>query len=252
MWMILDKKNDIPLKRQIYNQLKNMILDGTLQSNEKLPSTRAFANELFVSRNTILEVYNQLIAEGYLTGSHGSGTFVAEGIQQFTSKSGYFKPEQLVPKTIPINQIDFRSGIPDLALFPRKEWAKLYYNIINDLPSTGLRYNTPGGVIELRNAISQYLFRIRGINCSPENIMIVSGSTQGLSLVSKLLYQDNQNVIVENPTHPGLVHVIASAGYNIQGVTADEKGIQVNNLHPSHNLSFLYTTPSHQYPLGSH
>lgn len=251
MWMILDKNSDISLKRQIYNQLKNRILNGTLHSNEKLPSTRTLADELSVSRNTILEVYSQLIAEGYLNGSHGSGTFVAEGIPQFNNDSVHHNPELLTPDTSQKNQIDFRSGVPDLALFPRKEWAKLYYNRINDLPSTSLRYYNPGGVMELRNAISQYLFRIRGINCSPENIMIVSGSTQGLSLISKLLYQDNQNVIVENPMHPGLVNVIASAGYNIQGIEADEKGLQVSNLKPSNNISFVYTTPSHQYPLGS-
>ncbi len=252
MWITLDTESNLPLKRQLYNKIKEMMLEGSLIANEKLPSTRVLARELCVSRNTILEVYDQLIAEGYLEGHHGSGTVVAAGVQ-LRLKVSYSKSTcaPLIHKAENENVIDFRSGIPDLELFPRKEWAKLYYHVCNDLPAATLRYCQAAGVLELRNAISQYLYRTRGISCAPNNIMIVSGSTQGLSLISKLLYSDKQEVIVEDPIHHGLLNVISSVGYKIKGVQADDNGLNTSLLEPSNHTSFIYTTPSHQYPLGS-
>lgn len=251
MWMKLDRNSDISLIRQIYNNIKEMILDSSISPLEKLPSTRALADELNVSRNTILMVYDQLIAEGYLEGQHGSGTYVAAGIQERRTVFDNEKNITLLPKKKKdVNMIDFRSGVPDLTLFPRKEWAKLYYQVCNDLPAAALRYYPPSGIIELRNAISQYLYRIRGINCSAQNIMIVSGSTQGLSLISKLLYQYKSVVIAEDPTHPGLRKVISSIGYNMVGIEADDHGLNSSSLKPFDHTAFIYTTPSHQYPLG--
>ncbi len=229
-----------------------MILEGDLISNEKLPSTRSLAIDLGVSRNTILEVYNQLIAEGYLEGCHGSGTKVATGIKQYRNTSDSNKrPTYLEYPLEDRNLIDFRSGIPDLSLFPRREWAKRYQCFCYDLPDTSFRYSSPYGVLELRNAIAEYLYNTRGISCSPSKIMIVSGATQGLSLISSLLYSHiKPNVIVEDPTHHGLLQVIAKVGYEITGVPVDEKGMDVSKLPDLEKVSFLYTTPSHQYPLG--
>ncbi len=251
MWMILDDKSSTPLKNQIYTKMKELILSETFVSGEKMPSTRALAKELRVSRNTILEVYDQLTAEGYLIGIQGSGTVVASGIR---------KPSKLIHS--PMNHstkqnkseskdiIDFRSGTPDLNYFPRREWAKLYYNVCIDLPSSAFNYTHPAGVRELRHAISKYLNQMRGISCSPDNIMIVSGSTQGLSLISQLLFTDKKEVIVEDPLHHGLLNVISAAGYTITALAADDKGMNTNLLQPSDRISFIYTTPSHQYPLG--
>lgn len=251
MWIHIDSESNLTLTRQLYNQLKEMILTGALAKREKLPSTRALAEELHISRNTVLEVYNQLIAEGYLEGHHGSGTVVTSYLsEQLTTLGRTNKPAIPKPKESVENFINFHSGIPDLSFFPRKEWARLYHNICNDLPVSALQYNSPAGVYELRCAISRYLYKIRGIRCNPNQIMVVSGSTQGLSLVSKLLYRDNQQVIIENPVHSGLLEVIASIGYQITGIPVDLEGLQTKLLLPSDRTSFIYTTPSHQYPMG--
>lgn len=252
MWMILDNKSSVPLKNQIYIKMKELILSETFVSGEKMPSSRALAKELSVSRNTILEVYDQLTAEGYLIGIQGSGTVVASGI----SKPSIPEQSQMTHSTKQSKSehkdiIDFRSGVPDLDYFPRKEWAKHYYNTCIDLPSSALNYTHPAGVSELRQAISKYLNQMRGISCSPDNIMIVSGSTQGLSLISQLLFTDKKEVIVEDPLHHGLLKVITSAGYSITALPVDDKGMNTNLLQPSDQISFIYTTPSHQYPLGS-
>ncbi len=251
MWISIDPDSGIALNRQLYNKLKEMILDGSLVSGKKLPSTRALSKELSISRNTVLEVYSRLISEGYIEGHHGSGTVVSDNV-----------PKQLVrldkreinsiPDRISSEEgmIDFRSGVPDLEYFPRRIWGRLYHNICCDLPASAFRYNNPAGVYELRNAISDYLYRMRGITCNPHNIMITSGSTQGLSFISKLLFKEVREVLAEDPIHKGLVKVIQSIGYSITGVPADGKGMNTDLLKPNNNVSFIYTTPSHQYPLG--
>ena len=251
MWINFDPNSNLPITRQLYDKIKEMILDAKLTPKDKLPSTRVLAGELKISRNTVLEVYNKLIAEGYLEARHGSGTIVSDSITMLQKQIREHTNDNRV-KNISKEEklINFRSGVPDLNLFPRKEWGRLYQRLCKDLPSSALRYQSPCGVYELREAISNYLYRTRGISCAAQNIMIVSGSTQGLSLISSLLYRDQQEVITEDPLHPGLLQVITSAGYHIKGIPVDEKGMITDLLAPSEHLSFLYTTPSHQYPMG--
>jgi Transcriptional regulators containing a DNA-binding HTH domain and an aminotransferase domain (MocR family) and their eukaryotic orthologs len=250
MWISIDKESSLTISRQLYQQMKKMIISGAFQPMEKLPSTRALAQELNISRSTILDVYSQLISEGYLEGHHGSGTVVAKCLPK-----PFLTPDTAVTKQIPERcrekyLIDFRSGVPDLEYFPSKEWGKLYYHICSDLPASALRYYNPAGVYELRLAISQYLYRTRGISCHPHNIMIISGATQGLSFVSKLLWQENSEVIIEDPIHQGLLNVITSNKYHIVSIPVDSQGLHTDLLKPSDHTAFLYTTPSHQYPLG--
>lgn len=262
MWIAIDSNCKMPLNRQIYNRIREMILNGTLISGEKLPSTRRLSKDLGVSRNTILEVYNQMIAEGYLEGHHGSGTVVAGGMQDLkfpvNSVNGYRSEDEFNRKKSINNKeevqkqlrIDFRSGVPALELFPQKAWAKLYQNTCCNLPAASYGYCSSSGVWALREEISRYLSRSRGISCTPERIIITSGATQGLSLAAHLLNQENKNVLVEDPTHPGLRKVITTAGCRIKTHPTDERGIKTELLNPADPLSFIYTTPSHQYPLG--
>ncbi|MCC7575188.1 PLP-dependent aminotransferase family protein [Candidatus Woesearchaeota archaeon] len=248
----IDKKKCIPLSRQIYSAIKDFILSGTVSSGEKLPSSRTLSKHLGVSRNTVLEAYNQLIAEGYLEGKHGSGTLVAKGITKH-NRPAYIR--QLKEISAPFNTkeetIDFRSGVPDFSLFPQKEWVNLYKKICGNLPKTVFRYCNFGGVWELRESISQYLFRTRGIECHPKNIMIISGATQGLALLSRLLFKKYKKALVEEPVHPSILKIITSEGISVEGIEADDKGINTSLLKTNSDASFIYTTPSHQYPLGS-
>lgn len=252
MWIALDKNTGISLSRQIYTQIKNLILGGNLREYDKLPSSRELSKELNVSRNTILEAYNQLIAEGYLQGYQGSKTIVAAGIASYNIPVSIQKEGTTAgPKNnSKLKIIDFRSGVPDLSRYPKKEIGKLYQATCNDLPTEAFLYHKPAGVLELRSAIANYLFRTRGISCNIDHIMIVSGSTQGLSLISKLLYETNKEVLMEDPTHHGLMSVISNIGFTIKGIMADDSGINTNLLEPSSQVAFIYTTPSHQYPIG--
>ncbi|KPI47861.1 GntR family transcriptional regulator [Clostridioides difficile] len=253
MWITINRNSNISLSRQIYCKIKDMILDGTLKFEQKLPSSRTLSKELSVSRNTVLDAYNQLMAEGYLDTKNGYGTFVSKGILEYKVdfKLNYtFESVDNLHINKQKNCIDFRSGIPELKLFPRKEFSKLYKQILYDLSDSDFRYGSVAGVWCLRVEISEYLFRTRGIRCNPKNVMIVSGSTQGLSLISQLLYKNNKKVVVEDPIHKGLLKVILSAGYSVVGIKVDDKGINTDLIKSVKDVSFVYTTPSHQYPLG--
>lgn len=254
MWITIDRNNDRPLMRQIYSQIKHLILSGQLKPGEKLPSTRYLASDLTVSRNTVLEAYNQLIAEGYLEGNHGSGTIVAKGINAYTiplctqvKKDVSYKNTEHGSK---IKSINFQSGVIDSSLFPLREWIKCYQRSIDNLSESAFHYHPNAGVMKLRQMISAYLLRTRGLNCQPKNIMIVSGSTQGLSLVSNLVNFQNKKVLIEDPTHPGLRKIFERSQLNLTSVPVDDHGLLTSLLRSSERIAFVYTTPSHQYPLG--
>lgn len=247
----LEKDSLVPLYRQIYLNLKKRILEGHWETHAKLPSTRALSDELGVSRNTVLEAYQLLLAEGYLEAQHGSGTRVASGVAG-QLQAGVTNANQLHKHRPTFKEpiIDFRSGIPALDLFPQKEWSRLYQRVCSGLPSSAFGYCSPAGIWELRVEISQYLTRTRGMRTTPEQIMITSGSTQGLSIVSSVLGKQRTRVIMEDPVHIGLRRVVQGKGLHIDEVDVDEKGLQTDQLQPSDDIAFIYVTPSHQYPMG--
>ncbi|MGL4861361.1 MAG: PLP-dependent aminotransferase family protein, partial [Enterobacteriaceae bacterium] len=257
MWLTIHPESSLPLSRQLYEQIKLKILRGELQAEEKLPSSRALSQELNIARGTVLEAYEQLLAEGYLQARQGSATTVATGIArpdspllwQERANGGQGTPEKRA------GGISFRSGIPDLTLFPRQEWIKSYQRACNRLPVTALGYCEPGGVPALREAIAAYLFRMRGIRVSARQVMITTGSTQGLQLIARLLYQPGAQIVVEDPAHRGMLEVVVRAGYGVHGIRVDQHGMdsmQLSTFRQSKETpcTLLYCTPSHQYPLG--
>ncbi|WP_227836305.1 GntR family transcriptional regulator [Clostridioides sp. ES-S-0001-02] len=156
MWITINRNSGISLSRQIYCEIKNMILSGSLNFEQKLPSSRTLAKELSVSRNTVLDAYNQLIAEGYLETRHGYGTTIAKVIldHQIDFKLDYTSEiRDSLHEYKQNNYIDFCSGIPELKLFPRKELSKLYKQILHDLSHLDFRYNSTAGVWKLREEI---------------------------------------------------------------------------------------------------
>ncbi len=247
----LDKNSGIPLKRQLYSYFKEIILEGKAPAGEKLPSTRALSKMLGVSRNTVMEVYEQLAAEGFLEGRQGSGTVVATGITR--QKIIAYKKDKTAltaPFDTKEETIDFRSGVPDFSLFPQREWGRLYSKVCSSLPMSAFRYCNFAGVWELRESISKYLFRTRGIECDPRNVMIISGATQGLAIISRILCGKKRKALVEDPVHPSILKIISAAGHRVEGIEADDRGINTSLLRDDLDVSLIYTTPSHQYPLG--
>ena len=252
LWLTINRSLSVPLIQQIYQQIRELILQGKLQEGEKLPSTRALAEELAVSRNVVIEAYDQLASEGFIETNHGSGTFVAEGT--------YLKPRVEVKLATDFKMfensqerhdlIDFRSGIPALNLLPQKTLAKLSYQLWNDVPFSVFGYDLPAGRPELRNSLAKYLEKTRGVHCHPNQLVITSGATQALTIVGKLLLSAGDEVLIEDPITNDIQTIFKSAGALLFPVSVDKEGMKTSLLPQDKEPKFVFVTPSHQFPLG--
>ncbi len=180
-WLGVTRNSEMPLIRQVYEQIRLKILQGELQPGERLLSTRELAAELNVSRNVVLDAYEQLAAEGYLTGFRGSGTYVAEGTYLADLERGDFSApldRQVRAQAQPANteMIDFRTGVPALDWLPRKKLGQLFHAVCTKSPSSFFDYWKPEGCPELRSVLSRYLARTRGVRCETDQIIITTGA----------------------------------------------------------------------------
>jgi GntR family transcriptional regulator/MocR family aminotransferase len=200
----------------------------------------------------IVEVYEQLAAEGYLEGRQGSGNYVAPGAfleraDKF-SLTGSSRAESQPARDGEL--IDFRSGIPALDLFPRKTWAKIMQHVCSEVHSSALSYGEPEGREELREGLSRYLFRSRGVECRPDQILITSGATQALALIARVLVSEGDEVFLEDPVTRDIQTIFAAVGATLCPIPVDELGMQTELLPSDNHSRFVFVTPSHQFPLG--
>jgi GntR family transcriptional regulator / MocR family aminotransferase len=250
LWLTLDRTAKTPLIRQLYLELRQRILQGKLAAGEKLPATRTLAAQLHISRNVVLEAYEQLIAEGYLEGRPGAGTYVATGAAwSVVAQPEPPQPPSLAPAADP--GIDFRSGIPALDQFPRKQWGQMARQVCLEADPACLGYGSPAGQLELRSGLASYLQRTRGVVCQPDQIVITAGAAQAFGLVVKLLAQPGDWVALEDPGPLEVRQIFRAVGVELQPVPVDQRGLQIDHLRSSPPPRFVLVTPSHQFPLGS-
>lgn len=242
----LDRASEQPLKRQIYQKLKECIMSGHLKSNDALPSTRELSHALGVSRNTVGEAYDMLIAEGFVISRQGTATRVADGL---SITKTYSDPCVNAP---PKRQLkaDFRTGRPDLRLFPQFLWRQLLHKASEELPLALYGYTGPQGLPTLRTEISAWLLRSRGVTVSPDDIFITSGATQALHLLTDLLCRNGKKVLMEDPCHNGMLQTFLQKGCMVVPVPVDYQGMQTQCLPDEKDVCAVYVTPSHQFPLG--
>ncbi|MDA7028429.1 PLP-dependent aminotransferase family protein [Bacillus sp. CLL-7-23] len=252
-WISIDRSLDTSLIRQVYEQIRIRILHGELQKGERLPSTRELSSSLQISRNVIIEAYEQLVAEGYIVGQQGSGMYVAEGAylgqQQKEEYLSFFETNNL-PEEKNIEMIDFRSGIPALNLFPRKTWGQMAKQVYIETSHSIFGYDHPEGRIELRHVLSRYLKRTRGVHCHPDQLVVTTGATQALYLVAHLLLSPNDEVILEDPITHEIQKIFKSRGSSLYPIPVDEFGMKTSLLPSDKKPSFIFVTPSHQFPIG--
>jgi GntR family transcriptional regulator / MocR family aminotransferase len=252
LWLPIDRTSEIPLIKQVYNQIRSLILRGAMKSGDKLPSTRDLASNLNVSRNVILEAYDLLIAEGYIISSLGSGTYIADGVflEQPKTKLQAQSRVTFNPDIEQFDLVNFQSGIPDLELLPRKKWSQLEQQICLDSPPKIFGYDSPEGRIELREALCCYLKKSRGVECQLDQIIVTSGAVQGLSILSRALLSPERSYIIEDPIHREIRNIFAVNSSNIYPISVDEYGLKTELLPKNLNPVLVMLTPSHQYPLG--
>ncbi|PKG25107.1 MocR-like pyridoxine biosynthesis transcription factor PdxR [Niallia nealsonii] len=247
----VDRKSSKSLTQQVYEQIRNGILDGKLKEGQKLLSSRELAKIINVSRNVVLEAYHRLLAEGYIEVKPRSGTFIAKGTSLEHIGAKKLDIEKKQKEELEDSIIDFRGGNPAIDHFPRKKWGDLTKKICNESPQSIFGYSSACGIQELRDVLVSYLRRARGVHCQPEQIIITSGATQGLKLITELLITDKKRdyIAVEDPVTDEMRNIFTYAKAEIYPVSVDENGI-IPELLPKEKPNFVFVIPSHQYPLG--
>lgn len=244
----LDTKSKMPLYEQIYEFIKKEIQKNQIQSGEKLPSTRTLSRYLEVSRSTVELAYEQLLSEGYIEAEPCRGYYVSdlEGLYQLHSK------EQLVSQKLYMQteqyQYDFSPNGVDLNSFPYNAWRKLSRESLQDDRAELFRLGDPQGEWGLRNTISNYLHQARGVNCSPEQVIIGAGNDYLLMLLATVIGQEHK-IAFENPTYRQAYRLFESLSYDICTVDMDGRGMKVSELEQT-GADIAFVMPSHQYPLG--
>ena len=261
----LDPQRVEPLYRQLYEALRVAVLSGRIAPGATLPSTRALAAELRVSRNTVLLAFDQLAAEGYLEGAARSGTRVARGFTAGSRPSpapgaaagGLLSVRGRAIAGSPMPALSrggsaprpFRAGVPALDAFPRALWARLTARRWRQGPA--LDYGDPSGFLPLREAVAEYVRAARGARCGADQVLVVSGSQQGVDLASRVLLDPGDEVWMEDPGYHGARIALLAAGATVVPVPVDDEGLAVEagrRLAPRARVA--YVSPSHQFPLG--
>jgi len=241
------------LQQQIHTQLRAIILEGRLKAGIRLPSSRTFAKQQNVSRNTVIAAYDQLIAEGYLETRRGAGTFVAADLPElFIQTRVLAGPESdnlvTAAQTKKIHTEPSNSGLPAIDLFPKDIWARLTSGAWRRADADILQYSDPLGYLPLRQAIADYLASSRNVHASPDQVFIVAGLQQGLKFVADSLLKNNSHIILEDPGYGGLFRTASACKQHVTFTSVDASGAVVPPL--SYKNSLLIVCPSHQYPLG--
>lgn len=242
-----------PLRTQLERQLRDAIRDGRLAAGERLPSSRELARELGLSRGLVQDCYGQLQAEGYLATRTGSATRVAAGAGPPPAAPAAPVLAGPVPAgpARPQLTVDFASGVPDLASFPRADWAWAVREASRAVPTAELNYGDPRGSAALREVLAGYLRRVRAAAADPDQIVICTGFAQGLILVLRALARSGIHLVaVEDPGYSGTVTAAAAtAGVRAVPVPVDESGIDVARLAAT-GARGCVLTPAHQWPSG--
>lgn len=269
----LDRQSQIPLYQQIKSYLRQGILSGSLAPDTRLPASRQLAQDLGVNRITVENAYAELEAEGLAISKLGSGTYVLQ-------------PDQLLPfpknnsaATWPLWQqdllahennrrvkqdiefatkhhaqlISFASGIGDANMFPAEEFRKVLQAVMRRDGIAALDYGERSGYGPLRESIT-HILASQGLHTQPENILITAGSQQALSLVSQLLLNPGDAILVESPTYSGALDLFRALGFKVVGVPVDSQGMQVEGLEKllqQHHPKLIYTIPNFHNPTGT-
>jgi len=260
----LERGSGQPLFRQLYAQVKEAILRGTLGAGMQLPPTRELCALLGVSRQTVLNAWDQLMAEGYLSGTVGKGTFVSShlpvSVRARAAPRGLMRPlsargaahagamASVRYHEGPLRA--FRPSMPGIDLFPFDVWSRLEARRWRH-PDHHMGYSDPAGYAPLRELLCVYLRSSRGVNCTPEQIVITSGSQQGLYLLAQLLLGPGDKVWAESPGYQGASAPFIAAGATVCTVPVDGQGMDVAfGVRHYPDAKLVLTTPSHQLPLG--
>ncbi len=268
--LTLIRQSPQPLQDQICMQLRVLVRDGRLRPGTRLTSIRELSAQLGVSFNTVKFAYQQLISEGYLTTSKAKGTFVAKALPDQPHPTFRPPPEPerkierhavrfpprfqghgmiMVRNRPKPEAIDFWAGRTDPRMFPVKDWRHLTNVRLQDGDANLTDYGDAAGLLALRRAVADHLARARSFQPDPFQVVITAGIQEALSVAARLFLAQGSRAATEGPCYKGASYAFQGFGADIARVPVDEDGIRVDLL-PRTDVSLVYVTPSHQYPLG--
>jgi GntR family transcriptional regulator/MocR family aminotransferase len=246
----------VPYYKQIYDGYRAAIVAGRLRPGERLPSTRALATELGISRLPAVVAFEQLLHEGYIEGRPGSGTYVKESIPDELARPDA-PPRTAAPPRLPVPFAEathlgpFRVSMPALDPFPLPLWSRLVARHAKRLTVAQMAYGDPAGHPPLRAAIADYLRTARAVRCDAEQVLVVSGSQMALQICALALLGRGSTAAIEEPGYPGAREALTRTGARLLPIPVDDDGIDVGALSSTRRkIDAVYVTPSHQYPLG--
>ena len=224
------------------NALRDAIRAGRLRPGTRLPSSRALAADLGIARNTVAEVYSQLVAEGWLTAQTGAGTSVAPRRAPAPGATVAARPAGPAPR------YDLRAGVPDLSAFPRRAWLATARKVLAAAPDHLLGYPDPRGLPQLRTALADYLARARGVIADPARIVVCAGFAHGLAGISRALRAAGATTLaVEAYGHQAHRDIAAGQGLRLRPLPVDGMGAVIGR---AAGADAVLLTPAHQFPLG--
>lgn len=254
--------------RQLYRLLQTGIHHGELVGGLKLPPSRVLAQALGIARNTVVHVYEQLALEGYVEAGVGRGTFVAGDDAARVEAPPAQRAERPAAEAPPALSARgqrlvaqaavarrqwgaFAPGVPEVRLFPHAVWNRLHARCWRRAGPEHLTYADGAGLPALREAIAQYLREARGMACSPEQVLVTSGTHQSMHLIAQVLAEAGDRVWLEDPGYWGARSVLRAHGLVLEAVPVDEEGLAPSAAQFAAPPRLMFVSPSHQYPLGS-
>jgi GntR family transcriptional regulator / MocR family aminotransferase len=263
---------EVTLLRWLYDEIRLAVIDGRLAPGTRLPSSRSIAREYRMARGTVVAAFDHLAAEGYVQGNVGSGTFVrrmtAGSLAEPKANRARQRPAAARPTlsvrgqrladhpfALPWANRDVHSLLPDMAAleaFPLRTWSRISARCLRRAACGRLlAHGATRGLPALRAAIAAYLGLTRGVRCTPEQVIITSGTQQSLDLLARLLLDEGDRAWMEDPGYPAATLLLRASGVQVVGVPVDEEGIDCASGYRRCRLAKLaYVTPSCQFPLG--
>jgi GntR family transcriptional regulator/MocR family aminotransferase len=258
----IERSSDVPVHRQIYDRLRSYILRGLLPPGSRLPSTRDFAATLSVARNSVIAAYEQLLIEGYIESKVGFGTVVSQALGRSQSKLQSTLPQrspELSQRGAMIGnqphfgrsprKLNFHPGYPETEAFPFLVWSRLLARRARSRSEDILTYFSFCGHPDLREAIAQYVAVARGVVCTPQQVIVVTGAQAGLDLLARTLLDPGDTAWLEEPGYIGARAALLAGGARIAPLRVSEDGWSLSDPElPAPRL--IYITPSCQWPTG--
>ena len=257
--LAIERTSGTPLLRQVYLELRRAILGGTLPPGTRLPATRALAQRLGIARNTVVAAYEQLLAEGFIEGRVGAGSYVSSDLPQGLERPATARARPAKTETVPFNLPNmvqpgaqpFNTGRTSWDDATARIWRQLTLRRLQSPDPDMLGYGDPRGSLGLREAIANYLGAARAVRCTPDQVIVTSGAQQAIDLVRKVVVAPGDPVWIEDPCYPALRAAMAAAGAKIVPVPVDAQGLIVSEgIAASPSARLAYVTPSSQYPMG--